>query len=615
MVERLLINIYLFNFTRPVMTNEVIFLKEHILRLQEELSKFINIQLLPNKDYLFDQKILDPLIALYDHKIKEQAHIIKIYEKESREIKDSIKSMDVRRSDSANDINHLQVIQLEQQVEHLEQENEELSMYLNDAESTLQAASEKLDVYQHGIEEVTTKYKTCVLDFQNYVQRANEVTKEAEAKYKRIVKEKEDKIIYLENVLTKTERIICDTKKSAIEISKKCDDSDCRYRELIFKEKEQLKESQKIQDENMKLTTKAKQYENENKILLESLNKKSEKASIDAINFSKTYEEKVLKLDFTLQETQMKLSQVIKNKEDEIIQLNNNLQKIMTENRDLQHHIQKIMDEPSQNDNYEMIIHNLNLRLREVELSKSRAEEDYTDMKKCSQDSEEKFLKEKRLLVEQINLLESHLSAAILERDKKRNILKSTEADFDNLQVRYSKLKAQMEQENIESVEKAKQLSRTLDTSQAEFDVIVKDLELKNQNLLSLNTKLEAEHSKLQTLYSAKNNRNCENYEKVIESLKEALKAFCLKYDSCSKRLTDISNINLQYEKELKETQGMYRRAQESVIELRGFSRKQQEIIQKNLKKLDSVMEERRIALSKIDQLQLKISRTVDDPK
>ena len=588
-------------------THEVIFLKEHILRLQEELGKHVQIEMLPNKEYLFDRKILDPLIALYDHKLKEQTNIIRMYEREAHELKESLKN--IRRSDSGNDLSQLQVLQLSRQVEGLEQENEELAGHLDNAESTLEAASEKLDVYHHGIEEITKKYKSCVKEFQTYSESTKAILIKTESKYNKIIKIKTDKIGELETIILKTEKLIHGTKTSVVSMARKADEYEIKQKDLLLTINALKVSKVKLEEENLCLQNKIVDWDSRYKLLQDNSMKSTEKKSLGLVKHIKIYEEKILKLDHTLQETQLKLSNMVKNKQEEIIALKAQLQKTGTENKDLQHHIQKLMEEPTQSENYEMMIHNVNHRLRESELNRTRAEQDYLDIKKCFQESEDKFTNDKRVFLEQISLLEIQYSSAVFERDRKSDLLKTTTLDLDAIQIKYNKLKLQLQEDHSVFEEELKIAIRTTETIKAESGITIKDLKSKFEDLSLINVNIESEYSKLQSKFATKIKDNSDKYEIVVHRLKEALQDMSKNYEASSVRIKNVSVDKIQYEKELSDCQKLYRQAQESIIELRSIARQQQDTIKQNLKKLNSVMEERRLAYSKVDQLTLKLSQ------
>eukprot|EP00834_Sanchytrium_tribonematis_P003083 NODE_110_length_18645_cov_0.794403.p2 type:complete len:597 gc:universal NODE_110_length_18645_cov_0.794403:10472-12262(+) len=590
-------------------THEVQFLKEHIVRLQVELSKNLNIELLPNKEYLHDKKLLDPLLALYDHRLKEQEVIIKKYETEAKDIKKELKELLYERNKSANDIDQLQIMNMERQLVFLENENMELSQHLSQAESTLEAAAQKLEVYEYGLNEITTKYKNCVEDFRKFAENNKQNAKIMEQKWSTIVKEKDDKINQLQKLVVKTELIISSTKSSISVITKKNVESDDKARNLSQKLKVAEEEKHNLiklrEQSNEELLLCQNEVKNLKGSILEIQHSEKEKCAL----LRKEFDQHILKYDFAFKETQLKLTQLLKQKEQELQESSHNVKELCSKNRQLHVSLENYMKEPTVVENYDLVIHNLSQKLREAELKCSRLSEDYQDLKEKFQDMEEKFMTGKKQYVERITQIEGHLLSSNLEKDRKSEIIKNLNDDYDKIKLKFSKLSQEFDVHTIEKEQIISQLSRKLQTQEADLKTRINDLSLEKEALSEKCQEFDSNTRKQRNIYCAKFKDSNTRYELVIAKLKGALKVISNKLDISNRRIEDLVAQKDNFLVELSSIQKSYRKSQEINIELRTQTRKQNEIQKENLKKMNFIMEERRQALSKCDQLTLKLSQ------
>ncbi len=583
------------------------FLREHILRLQEELGKYTGITLLPNKEYLFDKNILDPLLALYDHKMKEQAHIIKIYEQEAKEIK---KELVNHPHPSENDNIHddMHILDLERKVEQLEDENEELSTHLEEAESTLNAAAEKLDIYSFGMTELTTKYKMCVDDFQKYKHDSTLKFDHQKREFNTVIQLKDQKIKELEFALERSENVVEHAKTTLLEMGKKLETNskhdkvnDTAKSELILElrhlERENDILNNKVRELEQTIQTNSKSYEiNRAQIIERHLELKNK------------LEEKCMQFELMLQETQLKLSQLIKNKDKDLIALEKTIDTLKSDKKELQKAVEENSKQPTQQDNYELIIHNLSQKLRESELNRARSEENYNEIKDNYNNCDSAFQIEKRNHLEQITVLENQLKKLELEKERREVSFKDLFNDFDDMRSSHEKLKMSSKNEITLLENELGNLQRKLTTLVAQYDFKIKEL---NDNYEATSKELKATTNAAydtQQQLTTQLKNSSKQYESIISNFKSCIQQLSDKLETSLKVQMDYKHSKSEYQKELLECQSLYKESQHTIIALRLELRENNEKVTCHLKKLNHVMEERRQALCKVDQLNLKLS-------
>ena len=157
-------------------SQDIHFLRDHIVRLQSELSSSLGVKLPSDCSILYDERLLNPLLALYDRKMKEKDDLLQQQNEALELIRDEVAALK-QEADYAkpSPLSDAQVTQWELKVQALENENNDLTLHLSQAENSLVAASERLDVYRNGLEDVNGQYGKCLDEYQSLSRRTKSI--------------------------------------------------------------------------------------------------------------------------------------------------------------------------------------------------------------------------------------------------------------------------------------------------------------------------------------------------------------------------------------------------------------------------------------------------------